>query len=152
LLSIAPSSGHHDFRVGAIPRTRPKLGKILTVFAVSTAKPYFGPHKIRREHELNPQPRKSCWIWYLLLVLIGPLRLIYIPNELFVHGNAAATANNIAAHEWLFRFGIVGDLVGAVILVLLALAFYRLFKGVDHYLAVLVVILRRCNAIAPLLR
>jgi Domain of unknown function (DUF4386) len=69
-----------------------------------------------------------------------------------VHGNAAATANNIAAHEWLFRFGIVGDLVGAVILVLLALAFYRLFKGVDHYLAVLVVILRRCNAIAPLLR
>jgi len=33
--------------------------------------------------------------WYLLLVLLGgPLRLIYIPNKLFVHDNAAATAGN----------------------------------------------------------
>jgi hypothetical protein len=78
--------------------------------------------------------------WYLLLVVIGPLRLIYIPSKLFVRGNAAATANNIAAHEWLFRFGIVGDLVCAVILIFLALAFYRLFKGVDQNLAVMVVI------------
>ena len=51
-----------------------------------------------------------------------------------------ATVNNIAAHEWLFRFGIVGDLVCAVILIFLVLAFYRLFKGVDQNLAVLVVI------------
>jgi hypothetical protein len=78
--------------------------------------------------------------WYLLLVLIGPLRLIYIPTKLFVRGNAAATVNNIAAHEWLFRFGIVGDLACGVILIFLVLAFYRLFKGVDQNLAVLVVI------------
>jgi len=78
--------------------------------------------------------------WYLLLIVIGPLRLIYIPNKLFVHGNATATVNNIAAHEWLFRFGVVGDLACAVILIFLVLAFYRLFKGVDQNLAVLVVI------------
>jgi hypothetical protein len=78
--------------------------------------------------------------WYLLLIVIGPLRLIYIPTTLFVRGNATATVNNIAAHEWLFRFGIVSDLVGGVILILLALAFYRLFKGVDQNLAVMVVI------------
>jgi hypothetical protein len=78
--------------------------------------------------------------WYLLLVLIGPLRLIYIPNKLFVDGNASATVNNIAAHEWLFRFGIVADLACGVILILLVMAFYRLFKGVDQNLAVLVVI------------
>ena len=56
-------------------------------------------------------------------------------------GNATATANNIVAHEWLFRFGIVGDLVCGVALIFLVLAFYRLFKGVDQNLAVLVVIL-----------
>jgi hypothetical protein len=78
--------------------------------------------------------------WYLLLVLAGPIRLIYIPNKLFVHGNAAATASNIAAHEWLFRFGIISDLVGAVILIFLVLALYRLFKAVDQNLAVLMVI------------
>jgi hypothetical protein len=86
-------------------------------------------------------PGRVAGFWYLLLIVIGPLRLIYIPNKLFVLENAAATASNIAAHELLFRFGIVGDLVCAVILILLVLAFYRLFKGVDQYLAVLVVIL-----------
>jgi hypothetical protein len=86
-------------------------------------------------------PGRTAGLWYLLLCVLGPLRLIYIPSKLFVHGNATATANNIAAHQWLFRFGIVADLVGAVVLIFLALALYRLFKGVDQYLAVLVVIL-----------
>jgi len=86
-------------------------------------------------------PGRVAGLWYLLLCVLGPLRLIYIPSKLFVHGNATATADNIAAHQWLFRFGIVADLVGAVILIVMTLAFYRLFKGVDQHLAVLVVIL-----------
>ena len=80
-------------------------------------------------------------LWYLLLIAIGPLFLIYIPDKLYVKGNAAATVSNIAAHEGLFRFGILAELVGGLILIFLVLAFYRLFKGVDPYLAVLVVIL-----------
>jgi Domain of unknown function (DUF4386) len=43
--------------------------------------------------------------------------------------------------QLLFRFGILAELIGGVILVFLVLAFYRLFRGVDQYLAVLVVIL-----------
>ncbi|HEX9163005.1 MAG TPA: DUF4386 domain-containing protein [Thermoanaerobaculia bacterium] len=78
---------------------------------------------------------------YLLLAIAGPLRLMYIPNKLFVQGNATATAANIAAHETLFRLGIAGDLFCGTILIFLVLALYRLFKGVDQYLAVLVVIL-----------
>jgi len=85
-------------------------------------------------------PGRVVGYWYLLLVLLGPLRLIYIPSKLFVHGDAAATASNIAAHQWLFRFGMLSDLVGAVVLIFLVLAFYRLFKEVDHELAVLLVI------------
>jgi uncharacterized protein DUF4386 len=85
-------------------------------------------------------PGRVAGLWYLLLVLAGPLRLIYIPTKLFVPGNATATASNIAAHDWLFRFGIVTDLFCAVILIFLTLALYRLFKGVDQNLAVLVVI------------
>lgn len=78
---------------------------------------------------------------YLLLAIAGPLRLMYIPSTLFVHGNAAATTSNIVAHETLFRLGIVGDLFCGTIIIFLTLAFYRLFKGVHQYLAVLVVIL-----------
>jgi len=58
-----------------------------------------------------------------------------------VHGNATATANNIAAHESLFRLGIAGDLFTGTIVIFVALALYRLFKGVDQNLAVLMVIL-----------
>jgi hypothetical protein len=85
-------------------------------------------------------PGRVAGLWYLLLSVFAPLRLIYIPSKLFVDGNAAATASNIAAHESLFRFGIVSDLACAVILIFLVLAFYRLFKAVDQNLAVLVVI------------
>ena len=76
-----------------------------------------------------------------LCLLAAPLRLIYIPTTLFVRGNAAATANNIAAHEMLFRLGMAADIFCAVILIFLTLAFYRLFKEVDQFQAVLVVIL-----------
>ena len=78
---------------------------------------------------------------YLLLVFCGPLRLIYIPTKLFVHGDAGATAANILAHQTLFQLGIVTDLWGGTILIFLTLAFYRLFKDVDQAQAVLLVIL-----------
>jgi hypothetical protein len=85
-------------------------------------------------------PGRVAGLWYLLLTALGPLRLVYIPTKLLVEGNAAATVNNIAAHERLFRFGIVADLAGGVVLIFLVMAFYRLFKGVDQNLAALVVI------------
>lgn len=85
-------------------------------------------------------PGRVAGLWYLLLVFLGPPRLIYIPGKLFVEGDAAATAANIAAHPWLFRFGVVTELLGAVTLIFVVLAFYRLFKGVDQQLAVLLVI------------
>jgi hypothetical protein len=66
---------------------------------------------------------------------------MYIPSKLFVTGNATATADNIAAHETLFRLGILSDLFTGTMVIFLTLALYRLFKGVDQELARLVVIL-----------
>jgi hypothetical protein len=86
-------------------------------------------------------PGRVAGFLYLLLVVAGPMRLIYIPSKLFVHGNATATANNISAHELLFRLGIVSVLFCGTILIFLLLALYRLLKGVDQNLAVLMVIL-----------
>ncbi len=79
-------------------------------------------------------------LWYLSLVLFGPLTLLYIPNKLFVHGDAAATATNIAAHQLLFKLGMVADLFGSIVLIFLVFAFYRLFKDVDQQLATWLVI------------
>ncbi len=76
-----------------------------------------------------------------LTLMTAPLRLIYIPSKLFVTGNAAATASNIAAHQTLFRLGILSDLFTAVMAIFLTLALYRLFKGVDQFLATMIVVL-----------
>jgi len=86
-------------------------------------------------------PGRVAGLLYLLLVLLAPYRLLYVPSTLFVSGNATATAANIAAHDLLFRLGIVSDLCCGVILVFLSLALYRLLKGVNQKLAVLMVIL-----------
>jgi hypothetical protein len=68
-------------------------------------------------------------------------RLIYIPRILIVHGNATATANNIAAHESLFRWSIVSYLLAYVLWIFVVLALYRLLKEVNQALAVVMVIL-----------
>jgi len=94
-----------------------------------------------REHELDPQPRESRRIPLPAFGRHRPFRLIYIPSTLFVPENTTATANNIAAHELLFRLGIVADLFCGTILIFLVLALYRLLKGVDQNQAVLMVIL-----------
>ena len=85
-------------------------------------------------------PGRVVGLWYLSLVLVGPLTLLYIPDKLFVHDDAARTAANIAAHQELFKTGMLADLVGSVLLIFLVLAFYRLFKDVDKQLALLLVI------------
>jgi uncharacterized protein DUF4386 len=85
-------------------------------------------------------PGRVVGLWYLSLVLFGPLTLLYIPNKLFVHNDATATAANIAAHQLLFKVGMLADLGGSMLLIFLVFAFYRLFKDVDQQLALWLVI------------
>ena len=76
---------------------------------------------------------------YLSMVITGPFSLIYVPSKLIVRGNAAATAENILAHETMFRLAILADLIGAVIFIGLAIALYRLLSGVNKTWAGLMV-------------
>jgi len=85
-------------------------------------------------------PGRTAGLWYLLLVAFGPLRLIYIPSKLYVRGDPTATIGNIAAHQRLFQAGVVSELLAALVLIFLVLAFYRLFKGVDQSLAAQVIV------------
>lgn len=78
---------------------------------------------------------------YLFFSLFGVVRLIYIPNTLFGSDDPATRASNIVAHEVLFRFGIVSELLAAAGWIFVTLALYRLLKDVNHGLAVQMVIL-----------
>ena len=68
---------------------------------------------------------------YLSLVLTAPFTLLDVPGKLIVRGNAAATADNILAHETMFRLSIIGDLFTHVIFICLGIALYRLLSSVN---------------------
>jgi hypothetical protein len=80
-------------------------------------------------------------LFYLSVIVIAPIRLIYIPGVLFVPGNATATAHNIVMHESLFRLGIFSELLTGVATLFAVLALYRLLESVNKTQAVLMVIL-----------
>ena len=88
----------------------------------------------------GPNPGRVAGLLYLLLGF-AVVRLQYIPGALLAGRNAADTAKSIAAHELLFRFGIVSDLIAATAAIFVTLALYRLFHEVSRTLAVLMVIL-----------
>ena len=83
---------------------------------------------------MSPQDRtaRQAGLLYLLVVLIAPYRLIYLPNTLFVSGDAAATIANITTHETLFRFGLAADLVCGALQAFMVLALYRLLGEVNR--------------------
>ena len=109
---------------------------------------------------LSKNPGRLAGLLYVLASIPGFFALAYVPGKLIVHGNATATANNIAASETLFRLGIAADLICQALFVLVALALYDLLKSVNQRWAALMVIfillsipiafLNEVNAIAAL--
>ena len=87
-------------------------------------------------------PRKavtSLRFLYLLWFVIAPFSLMYVPTTLIVSGDAAATASNIMANEWLFRMGIAGSLITQIIQIFVVLLLYKLLKSVSKNYASLMV-------------
>lgn len=51
---------------------------------------------------LTKNPGRLAGLLYVLASIPGFFALAYVPSKLIVHGNATATANNIAASETLY--------------------------------------------------
>jgi hypothetical protein len=86
-------------------------------------------------------PGRFAGLLYVLMSIVGFFAMAYVPSKLIVHGNAAATANNISASETLFRLGIAGELIGQAGFIFVALALYDLLNGVSRRHASLMVTL-----------
>ncbi|HWZ96150.1 MAG TPA: DUF4386 domain-containing protein [Candidatus Dormibacteraeota bacterium] len=86
-------------------------------------------------------PGRSAGLLYLVTSLVGFFAMGYVPGKIIVHGNTAATAANIAAHETLFRLGIAAQLIGMAGFIFVAAALYDLLKGVNRRHASLMVTL-----------
>ena len=90
---------------------------------------------------LTKNQGRFAGLLYVLTSIAGFFAMGYVPGKLIVHGNATATAQNIAGSEMLFRLGITGAIVSQAGFIFVALALYDLLKGVSRRQASLMVIL-----------
>lgn len=87
------------------------------------------------------QQARRAGLLYFVMALIAPIGLMVVPGEIWVSGDAAATAENFRTQAGVVRIGIASELIHQAIAIFLLLALYRLFKPVDEYQARLLLIL-----------
>jgi hypothetical protein len=78
---------------------------------------------------------------YLILTITALYSYFYVSSQIRVPGDEVATANKILSNEFLYRTGIISDLISLVTFLFLVLVLYRLFKPVDEHLAKIMVVL-----------
>jgi hypothetical protein len=87
--------------------------------------------------EVSPHPSAritgAVYLLYFLTAVIGGLFM----RGIVVDGDAAATANNLLAHQSLFRLGLATGLLATACYVAVTLLFYELFKPVNRSLSLL---------------
>ena len=76
-------------------------------------------------------------VLFLLSLIAGGFGESWVPSRLIVSADAAATAENIKAFDFLFRLGFAGYLVEAVCDIALTLILYVLLRPVHKDLALL---------------
>ena len=82
-------------------------------------------------------------ILYLIITIAAITAHFYVPGELFVAGDATATAANIIASETLFRFGAIGsELVILLSEIILSVILYMLLKPINKTLSLVAAVSR----------
>ncbi len=93
---------------------------------------------MERIAEASPRFKaRMAGVFYVLEGLASVLGEFVILGRIVVPGNAAATANNILAHEPLFRLGIAAALFAVAFHIVVTVLFYDLFKPVSRSFSLL---------------
>ena len=83
---------------------------------------------------------------YILIILLGVLKVNFIESSVITSGNYVPT-NNIIVNELLFRIGIACEIIMFILVVVLSLALYYILKPIDKNLALTALFLRFGEAI-----
>jgi hypothetical protein len=85
---------------------------------------------------------KIAGVLYLIIIVCAGFSEGYVRSNLIVPGDAATTANNIMASEWLFRLGFVSDLIAFLSDLVVSVLLYVLLKPVNKTLSLVAASLR----------
>ncbi len=81
------------------------------------------------------QTVRLAGLCFLAMVVFGLTSEILVRQRIFLPGNPAGSAVNLLSNVFLFRIGIVCDLLMATSYLLTALMLYKLLSSVDRHLA-----------------
>lgn len=90
---------------------------------------------------------RTAGLFYLGSIVAAVFGYFIIPAQIFNAADAAATVEQLVGQETLARVGIAMELASATCQALLALWFYKLFRSVDHFAAMALVVLGEFNAV-----
>jgi hypothetical protein len=90
---------------------------------------------------------KVAGIMFLLSLFVPSLNWTFVQSKFIAGENAIVTAQNILANEFLYRIGIVNDLITSAIAVVLALVLYVMLKSINKNLALFALLLKLMEAI-----
>ena len=80
--------------------------------------------------------RLCGWV-YLAVIALGIFAEFYVRGRIVVHGDPVATAQKLAAAETLWRAGMVANLLGGALYIVVTLMLYALLKPVNERLSLL---------------
>ncbi len=83
---------------------------------------------------------------YLIIIVCGIFAEVGVRANLFVEGDANATASNILGSEWLFKLGFIADSIMLLSDVAVAVLLYVLLKPVSNVLSLMAAAFRLTQA------
>lgn len=84
---------------------------------------------------------------FLVLLVLGPFSIMYVPGQIVVDGDATATGTNVVASEALLRWGIAADVVIFLTEIAMAVVLYQLFRASGRALAQMMLAARVAQAV-----
>jgi hypothetical protein len=98
---------------------------------------YMGDMAISVPDESQQKAARVAGFSYLVALLFANFAEFYVAAHIVVYNDAATTAQNVMAHELLFRLGIAGNLIVFALDVVLIIALYVILKPVNRNLALI---------------
>jgi hypothetical protein len=95
----------------------------------------------------NKKTARLAGLFFLLMVVFGLFAEIFFREKLFVPTDVAMTASNILSNGFLYRIGIVSDILMSLSYLFTALALYKLLASVNKNMAALMVIFAAAGSV-----
>ncbi|MFZ3132072.1 MAG: DUF4386 domain-containing protein [Desulfosporosinus sp.] len=99
----------------------------------------------------NKKTARLAGLFFLLMVVFGIFAEIFFREKLFVPADVAMTAGNILSNVFLYRIGIVSDILMSLSYLFTALALYKLLTSVNKNMAALMVLFAAAGSVLLML-